>query len=134
MTASNYPYNPQYPVEASDFCLINEKSDTLAAIAPDLRILMACKNTIYAVFTQQAFVEFPMAYCWEMMKQCAALANATDKRVHVPMAYHCFLWIKPNVTNAELEAEHSVVCDTLSAANKVWVASLPKDFRDFSIL
>ncbi len=110
------------------------KSDTLAAIAPDLRILMACKNTIYAVFTQQAFVEFPMAYCWELMKQCAALANATGKRVHVPMAYHCFLWIKPNVTNAELEAEHSVVCDTLSAANKVWVASLPKDFRDFSIL
>lgn len=134
MSASNYPYNPHYPVEASEFCLINEKSATLAAIAPDLRILWACNDTLFVVFLQQAYVEFPMAYCWEMMQQCAAMANATGKRVKVPMAYHCFLWIKPNVTSAELEAEHSIVCDTISAAGKVWAASLPKDFRDFSIL
>ena len=134
MSASNYPYNPHYPVEASEFCLINEKSATLAAIAPDLRILWACNDTLFVVFLQQAYVEFPMAYCWEVMRQCAAVANATGKQVKVPMAYRCFLWIKPRVTSAELEAEHSVVCDTLFAAAKVWDASLSKDLRDFAIL
>lgn len=131
MSTSNYP---DYPIKASDFCMINEKSDKLSAIAPDLRILWACNDTLFVVFLQQAYVEFPMAYCWEVMRQCAAMANATGKRVKVPMAYHCFLWIKPGVTNSELEAEHSTVCDTISAAGKIWAASLPLDFRDFAIL